>query len=313
MMLDLDAAEQLALQDVIAVRTERDLLTVTGPDGESYLQGQVSQDVSGLAVGETSWTLLLQPQGKVESWLRVHRLAQDRFLLDVEAGYGQQAMDRLKRFMLRVDLEIELATVEVIALRGPNAPDVAATANDGVLTLDASWAGATGVDLINPDQSNGSAELDSWLTASVAVGPPELLEVLRVRTGRPAMGSELDSSTIPAAARIVDESVDFTKGCYVGQELVARVDSRGNNTPSRLYGLRFDGSAVPPVGAELALDGTVAGTVTSVAVSPSLGGIGLAYLKRAVDVPARLNVSDGQGETLSAAAVDLPLAEGPES
>lgn len=117
----------------------------------------------------------------------------------------------------------------------------------------------------------------------------------------------MTESTIPAAAGVVEQSVDFTKGCYVGQELVARVDSRGNNTPTRLYGLRFDGTDVPAVGAELAVDGSNAGTITSVAVSPALGGIGLAYIKRAVAVPASLEVTDESGRVLRAEAVTLPL------
>lgn len=316
-MLDLKSAEQAATEDVVAIRSERDLLDVSGPDAESYLQGQVSQDISGLAVSATTWTLLLQPQGKVDSWLRVHRLAADRFMLDVEAGHGQHAIDRLKRFMLRVDMAIELVTAPILALRGPGATAAAESAAEGVLVLDATWAGIPGVDLVAgvtggdhqapAEAAADEADLGRWLRAEVASGPSELLEVLRVRQGRPAMGSELTESTIPAAAGVIEQSVDFTKGCYVGQELVARVDSRGNNTPTRLYGLRFDGPAVPAAGSELLLDGATAGTVTSVAVSPLLGGIGLGYIKRAVDVPAELEVTDEAGRTLRVHAVALPL------
>jgi folate-binding protein YgfZ len=129
---------------------------------------------------------------------------------------------------------------------------------------------------------------------------------MRIRQGRPAMGSELDESTIPAAAGIVDESVDFTKGCYVGQELVARIDSRGSNTPTSLYGLRFDGPA-PAAGAELLLDGAAVGTVTSVADSPQAGPIGLGYLKRSVEVPVTLEVAAADGSTVQVEAASLPM------
>jgi folate-binding protein YgfZ len=308
-MLDLKTAEQLALEDVVAVTAERDLLSVSGPDAGTYLHGQLSQDVTGLAAGQTTWTLLLQPQGKVDAWLRIHRLADDGFLLDVEPGFGQLALDRLKRFMLRVDMEIELQTVTVLALRGPGSVSAAETAVDGVLTLDASWAGSNGIDLLLPGHTESDLAnpvLSNWLSADVPVGPAELLEVLRVTEGRPAMGSELDESTIPAAARIVDASVDFTKGCYVGQELVARVDSRGNNTPTRLYGLRFDGGDAPAPGTELLADGSAAGVVTSVAVSPANGAIGLGYLKRAVEVSAELQVIGSDGAPITVAAVELP-------
>ena len=308
-MLDLRTAEQTANDNVVAVAAERDVLTVAGPDAGTYLHGQLSQNVTGLAIGQTTWTLLLQPQGKVDTWLRMHRLADDAFLLDVEAGYGQAALDRLKRFMLRVDMEIELTTVTVLALRGPGSAAAAEAAVDGVLTLDASWAGSNGVDLFlagHNETDLANPTLSAWLSADVPVGPAELLEVLRVTDGRPAMGSELDESTIPAAARIVEASVDFTKGCYVGQELVARVDSRGNNTPTKLYGLRFVGGDAPAPGTELLADGAAAGTVTSVAVSPANGAIGLGYLKRAVEVPAELQVIGSDGTAITVAAVELP-------
>lgn len=308
-MLDLKTAEQSARDDVVAVAVERDVLNVSGPDAGTYLQGQLSQDVTGLSVGETTWTLLLQPQGKVDAWLRIHRLEESAFVLDVEAGFGQAALDRLKRFMLRVDMEIEVETVTMLALRGPGSAAAAGTVVDGVLTLDASWAGSDGVDLLklgpsNVDQAEPSTT--AWLSADVPVGPTVLLDVLRIQQGRPAMGAELDESTIPAAARIVEASVDFTKGCYVGQELVARVDSRGNNTPTKLYGLRFSGADAPAPGAELLMDGNAAGTVTSVAVSPANGPIGLGYLKRAVEVPAELQVIGADGAPVTVAAVELP-------
>ncbi len=305
-MVDLETAERLATDGIVAVEVARDLLTVAGPDAASYLQGQISQDAEGLAIGSTTWTLLLQPQGKVDAWLRMHRLADDRFLLDVDAGHGEGAKARLERFKLRVDATIELASVTMLALRGPGSSEAAQAVLAGsetgleIVGLDASWAETEGVDLVALD---GSAVAPGTLE----VGPSELLDVIRISRGQPAMGHELDESTIPAAAGIVDESVDFTKGCYVGQELVARIDSRGNNTPTRLYGLQFDGAA-PAVGAELQLDGAAVGTVTSVVVSPRLGPIGLGYLKRSVEVPATLAVSGDDGTATPVRAVTLPMA-----
>lgn len=305
-MVDLETAERLATDGVVAVTTERDVLIVDGPDAASYLQGQISQNAEGLAVGATSWTLLLQPQGKVDAWLRMYRAADDRFLLDVDAGHGAMAKERLERFKLRVDATIELVTVPALALRGPESTEAAAAiVADGSgsdrVALDASWAGTTGVDVFSVDGASIASD-------SVEAGPPELLHVVRISQGQPAMGSELDESTIPAAAGIVDRSVDFTKGCYVGQELVARIDSRGNNTPTRLYGLRFAGGA-PDVGAELQLDGAAVGTVTSVVVSPKSGPIGLGYLKRSVELPATLDVSAG-GSAIKVEAVTLPMELG---
>ena len=296
--IDLEKAEQLTIDGVVAVRASRDVLTATGPDAAVYLQGQISQNAEALAVGNTAWTLLLQPQGKVEAWLRMHRLAEDRFLLDVDPGFGSVAKDRLERFKLRVDVEFELQTLAVVALRGPDSGEVAATltaGTEGVIELDASFAAMVGVDLV----ALGEQVVD---LGSIALGPPGLLDVLRVKHGIPAMGSELDDSTIPAAAGIVDRSVDFTKGCYVGQELVARIDSRGSNTPTKLHSLRFLGGTPEP-GAELELEGSVVGNVTSVALSAITGPIGLGYLKRSVEVPATVTVAGHAGITAEAVAL----------
>lgn len=318
-MVELDAAEQLALDDVVAIPTMRDLLVISGADAASYLHGQLSQTVEGLAVGDTVWTLLLQPQGKVDAWMRMHRRSESEFWLDVEPGHGQQAKDRLERFKLRVDAEITLSKTPMVALRGPRSTEIAkglaGQAESGsAVALDASWASIVGFDLIDPAWLSADGQTDEALDETVVaelvpsgveVGPAEALEVLRIRQGRPAMGNELDESTIPAAAGVVDLSVDFTKGCYVGQELVARVDSRGNNTPTRLYGLRFTGEPAP-VGSELSLDGAAAGTVTSTAVSAEVGPIGLAYLKRSVEVPASLTATSAAGAELAVEAVLLP-------
>ncbi|MEM7272935.1 MAG: hypothetical protein AAF547_07660 [Actinomycetota bacterium] len=316
-MIDFETAERLAFDEVVAFVTERDLLIVSGPDAESYLQGQLSQDVAGLAVGGTAWTLLLQPQGKVDAWLRVHRAAADRFLLDTETGFGSAAAARLERFKLRVDVTIVTVTAPALALRGPGSVEAATSAAAGVLALDATWGGLAGVDLLPAPGEDGAVTepTDGWLDDAVPEGPSAVLEAVRVRQGRPAMGTELGESTIPAAAGVVDQSVDFTKGCYVGQELVARIDSRGNNTPTRLHSLRVDGAGdeaeVDPadlVGAELTVDGGAAGTVTSVARSPSLGVVGLVYLRRSFEAPVRGEVTDRSGRTRPVAVEALPAS-----
>lgn len=322
-MITPQVGEELVFDGVVGVASRRDVLRIAGADAASYLHGQVSQDVEGLAVGASAWTLLLQPQGKIDAWMRMHRRDATEFWLDVEPGFGQVAKERLERFKLRVEADIHLVTVPVLALRGPESMAAAAEAGGGLIALDASWGGIAGADLLDPtlldparldagasaDGADGSADerAVAYLPSGVAQGPTELLDLVRVRQGRPAMGNELNESTIPAAARIVDQSVDFTKGCYVGQELVARIDSRGNNTPTRLYGLRFDGPEPPAVGSELTLDGAQSGVVTTVTVSPSLGTIGLAYLKRAVEIPATLETMSQDGTTQRAEVVELPL------
>lgn len=237
----------------------RDVITATGPETEAFLQGQLSQDVAAMAVGDAKPSFLLQPMGKVDAWLRVRRLADDTFALDVEEGHGDATITRLNRFKLRTKSELSLETQPVKAVRSLSPVDVP----DGGVAVD--WGSVTGYDVFGAD-SLGADERE----ASSAD-----YETLRLLAGVPAMGTELTEDTIPAEAGVVDESVSFTKGCYTGQELVARIDSRGGNVPKHLRGIVGDGLRA---GATIVVDGDDVGTVTSVA-----GGVGLAYVKRAVE------------------------------
>jgi folate-binding protein YgfZ len=157
------------------------------------------------------------------------------------------------------------------------------------------WHGMQGVDLLGPDVT---------VPTGVPVVERAVYELLRIEAGIPAMGAELDDHTIPAEAGVVERSVSFTKGCYTGQELVARVDSRGSNTPRRLRGVVVAG-AVPPQGAELVLDDRVVGVLTSVEPSPE-GALALAYVRREVEPPAELRVRTPAGD-LPVHVAALPL------
>jgi folate-binding Fe-S cluster repair protein YgfZ len=94
---------------VTTTRTTRDVVTVTGPDAATYLQGQLSQDVAGLAVGDVAWTFVLQPQGKVDTWARVDRAGPETFRLDTDPGAGEGLVARLERFKLRTAVTLSLA------------------------------------------------------------------------------------------------------------------------------------------------------------------------------------------------------------
>ncbi len=288
-MLDHLDGEAALMNSVVGFVGSRDVIQVIGPDAASYLHGQMSQDIEGLAVGDSKPSLLLQPQGKIEAWVRVTRTDAEAFWLDTDLGFGEAVVERLERFKLRVDAEITLVAMPMVALRGPLTPDAAEleVPPDGMvlppLAADRS-SSPGGLDLLGPTVS---------VPAGIDEGPAELLDLDRIMRGVPAMGPELNSSTIPAAAGVVDVSVDFDKGCYVGQELVARVDSRGNNTPSRLCALSIAGTSDSLAGAELMADGAVIGTITSVA--PMSGGTsrGLGYIKRAATPPTSAAVSSG--------------------
>jgi folate-binding protein YgfZ len=232
----------------------RDVVLVQGPDAATYLQGQLSQDISPLGVGDSAFALLLQPQGKVDAWLRVTRTGDEVYALDVDAGWGEAVLARLKRFLLRTKADLSLEHWPV-AVHDTDDLEVPAGAWRVVSEVE-----GTGTVL------NATGGLDD-----------QAIEERRISAGIPRMGSELDESTIPAAAGIVDRSVSFTKGCYTGQELVARIDSRGDRVPTKLR--RVTGTA--QVGDTLVVDGRDVGRVTSAAP-----GVALAYVRRDVELPA---------------------------
>lgn len=209
-----------------AARVERDVVTVAGPEAERYLQGQLSQDVTGLGAGEAARSFLLSPQGKVVAWLRVTRLGPDRFLLDVEPGFGGPVLTRLQRFKLRTEVDFESERWQTVAVRGDGSSAMVGPGQSvgAVAAVSAFWPQVETLDLLGP-----SVEVPVGLDE----GSFDRYEAARVVAGVPAMGSEVDESTIPAELGrwAIDRSVSFTKGCYTGQELVARVDSRGNNVP----------------------------------------------------------------------------------
>jgi folate-binding protein YgfZ len=276
---------------------ERDVVTVTGPDAGRYLQGQLSQEVVALPDGTSTWSLILQPTGKVDAWLRVHRVSDEEYVLDVDAGFGDALVARLQRFLLRTKAEIggpEVGTMVAVrygderVVLGDDHPSSAA---GGTLSGAAVGPGAAGYDVVN---RSGAAMVSSDRLVS-----GETMERYRIAHGVPAMGAELTTDTIPAEAGqwLIDTSVSFTKGCYTGQELVARIDSRGGNVPRPVRLLVVQGEIPVVVGAEVRLDGDPVGAVTSSTppLSPGHPGLALAPLARAVEVGATVQVESVEG------------------
>jgi tRNA-modifying protein YgfZ len=290
---------------------DRDVVRVSGPDAVAYLQGQLSQDVEGLAVGATTWSFVLQPTGKVEVWARVTRTADDAYLLDLDGGAGDQLVTRLRRFLLRTDATIEpLAGWRCVALRGPGAVGAAPAATIAAgaeLQVPAGWPGVEAVDLLGPEVT---------VPDDIPVADPDAYEALRIAAGVPAMNAELTDKTIPAEAGqwVVDASVSFTKGCFTGQELVARIDSRGGNVPRHLRGvvLAVAGATLPPAGAVVTVDDAEVGIITSAAHSPLLRApVALAYVSRAVDPPEEgvASIVTWADEQVPAVIRTLPLVD----
>ncbi len=270
-MIDQSAAVDLLASGVVAFRAERDIIVATGADVGEYLHGQVSQAVTSMADGSSAWTFLLDPQGRIAAWMRMTRVDDQTYWLDMDPGAGESAPARLERFKLRVDCTFELSTAEIIAVRGPAADP--ATASSGVVAS-LNWPEAAGFDLLGPEAA---------VPAGVEEADGSVLEAHRIALRIPVMGREIAEKTIPAELGVVEMSADFTKGCYVGQELVARVDSRGNNTPRTMRGVTIAAMPEGELPVPLLQGGAEVGLLTSAA---ALGDsvVGLASVKRAADL-----------------------------
>jgi tRNA-modifying protein YgfZ len=285
----------------------RDMLAVSGPDAVEYLQGQCSQDVATLVDGQSADALLLSPQGKVDASIRVTRMGSGAFMIDTDAGFGEVAQTRLLRFRLRVKVDIEPVPWVCLAIRGPESGSVPPASEPGVLRLPVQWPGLSGFDLIGPAPS---------LPETVRPCGIGAWEAARIEAGIPVMGREVTENTIPAEAGLVERSVSFTKGCFTGQELVARLDARGTKVARRLCGIVVDDpERLAPVGATVhTTDGEhQVGQLTSVAWSPGLRTtVALATLQRRVAPPSAVSVrwdEDGRSVDVGAEAKPLPLID----
>jgi tRNA-modifying protein YgfZ len=192
----------------------RDVVQVHGPDAATYLQSQLSQDLRPLQVGQSAWTFLLQPTGKVDVLARVWRTGDETFVLDTDAGFGDTMVARVNRFKIRVKADVTSLAWRCIVVRGVPAPVGSLVA----------WG--EGFDLLGENVQP---------PADVPEGSADDLVASRIEAAWPAMGAEIvPGETIPAETGITDRAVSFTKGCYPGQELVERMDSRAVTAPRLL-------------------------------------------------------------------------------
>ncbi|MFZ0667320.1 MAG: glycine cleavage T C-terminal barrel domain-containing protein [Acidimicrobiales bacterium] len=284
---------ELLRTGVAAVPVRRDVIQLSGKDAVSFLQGQCTQDIAPLGIGDSRDSLILEPRGFIDAQVRVTRTGDDELVLDTQGGWGQKVIERLERFKLRVKVEITGLDWECVALRGPSAsdPSVIDGATGVVLSLDASWPGLNGVDLLGPEIAAPpgikTCSADAW-------------KAVRIEAGIPQMGTEISEKTIPAEAGLVERCVSFTKGCFTGQELVARLDSRGSNVARRLCGLVIaDHVALPEESDLTSNDGSAksVGRVTLVGWSPGLNAtVALAYVHRSVEAGSTVRAGNYEAE-----------------
>ena len=298
-------------------RSELGKLALTGGQAAEMLNGQVSNDVEALAPGTGCYAALLTNKGKMLGDLRVLATG-DELLLICERVALQALFDQLRRGAIGWDCELHKRTLQqgLLSVIGPRAREVVGAGDPGAGDLPAAehanrpaeLGGAPvllvatdlGVDVICAAADTARVR-DALLAAgAVAIDEPTA-EVVRVESGRPRYGIDLDDTTIPQEAGLNDRAVSFTKGCYVGQETVARLHWRGK--PNRhLRGLKL--SAPAPSGAPLRLGEREVGRLGSVAVSPVHGPIALAIVRREAGPGDELAVDGGSA---TARVVELPF------
>ena len=275
----MEAEERALTEEVGMVRRRLDIVEVTGEQAVKVVDGQLSQDIAGIAVGASAWSFVLQPQGKVVALVRVTVASPEQVLLDTEPGFGELLVERLNRFRLRVKAEISHHETDAVSVRGPASGGLQRPAG---LVVDALWPAWPGWDLL---EAGSTLE---GLTGVVRAST-EAWEAARIRAGLPRNGLDLDDKTIPAESGLVPVSASMTKGCYVGQELVARIDSRGHvNRHFRRLEVK---GPVPPAGAELVHESKAVGKITSSAFSHLTGSpVALGYVRREVEAGSMVAV-----------------------
>lgn len=249
----------------LAYFAERDVLMAEGLDTEAYLHGQISQNVDDMTDGESRLSFLLEPKGNIESCFRVTRLEESRYLLDTELGHGELLQSSLERFKLRSKTEFIPQRWMMVSIFGDRTTiDIP----QGLLTLESSWSGVEHVDLLGEDPLVELPECDH-----------DEYERLRCRYGLPVIGREFQVGSIPNETDLLSLAVSFDKGCYRGQELVERIDSRKGGR-KLLRRIRSDDA----LSAQEALfeDGQRVGEVLTVTTSPTY--CGFASIKGDVEV-----------------------------
>lgn len=309
-----DLYRQARSHAVAWTRDRTDRLLVTGPDRRTWLQGLLSNDVMALVAGHGCYACYLTPQGRMISDMRLLELG-DRLLVDLPSGSARSLIERLDPFIIAEDVALTdiTATVSRVSVHGPFAGEglgaicategrLAALRSNECLTADLSGRDVTIARARDLRLSGFDVYLDPDLVPTlvaaladrgVPLGDAATFELLRVEAGIPQFGVDMDHTTIPLEAGLEHEGISFSKGCYVGQEVIVRVMHRGQGRVARrLVGLRFapgwtltDPSADLP-GAIVWHEAKETGRVTSAVWSDALESVlALGYVARDVAEP----------------------------
>ncbi len=310
-VVEIDAQYRQLREECGLLQRERGMVLVSGPDAAEYLQGQLTNDVEALEVGDGQYAALLDRKGHMQADMRVLRRAEEEIWVDTEP----EVLGAVLRHLTMYSIGREVAVAEVgeenaiLSLIGPRAFEIAGGA---VLPEHANEAGAlAGVEFLAVGTRDGvdlilaAADKERLCAALIEAGAVEVgaeaAEILRVEAGVPRFGAEMTAETMPAEAGIVEDAVSFTKGCYIGQETVARLHYKGK--PNRhLRGLRLSSAAES--GTPLRLGEKEVGRLGGTTLSPAFGPIGLAILRREAEPGTELAVGE---DGVTARVVDLPF------
>ena len=310
-LVELDAQyRQLREECGLLDRSERGKLVVTGAEAAEYLQGQLTNDTEALEPGDGVYAALLDRKGHMQGDVRVLRPGEAPDLwLDLEPEATEAVRRHLGIYKVGREVEVTDAGEEraILSLIGPRAVEIAGSAALPENACEEVTIGgarclavgtAAGIDVFAPAAERDRA-WEALLAAGAAEVSPEAAEIVRIEAGRPRFGAEMGTETMPAEAGIVEQAVSFTKGCYIGQETVARLHYKGK--PNRhLRGLKLSAPAQP--GEPLRLGDKEVGRLGSAAVSPALGPIGMAILRREAEPGATVAVGE-DGVTAQVVAV----------
>jgi folate-binding protein YgfZ len=310
--IELDAQyRQLREECGLLDRSARGKLVVRGAEAGDYLQSQLTNDVEAVAPGEGCYAALLDRKGHIQADMRVLRLEEGEYWIDTEPEALEAARRHLETYKIGREVEVLDVTQEraILSLIGPRCAEVAgavalpehASESTSVGGLDCLLVGTrAGLDLIAAGTDARGVREALVAAGAVEVGG-EAAEILRIEAGSPRFGSDMGPETMPAEAGIVDAAVSFTKGCYIGQEPVARLHYKGR--PNRhLRGLELSAPVDP--GAPLRLGEKEVGRIGSSCVSPARGPIALAIVRREAEPGAELAAGE---DGVTARVVELPF------
>lgn len=299
---------------------ERLVVLMTGIDRVAFMQGMCSNDIKGLELGGVLYALLMTEHAHVLA--DFYALAREgELLLEFDRALWPRARRHLEKFLVADDVEIEeLEDRALIQIEGPQAARLAAVVDKRAESLPL-WQSASkgeivlahfprlgrpGFTVIADSARTGEifTQLAGAESQAAEVGPAAL-EILRVESGLAKVGVDTGEKTIALEARL-QSAISFNKGCYLGQETIERATARGA-LRKRLFGLRLSGARLPPAGAAVKLAGKEVGRVTSAALSPRLGALGLSMLHRSAWTPGLGVTVDGAGGEIAATVSDLPF------